>query len=177
MYPVLSVNIPCRGLHTCCCALGLPDRHYLAINQRDGPQPSLVWTVPSISITKGQKPVFSRKTGNNWVADVIKNSWYLKLLEMLEKLEMMPTCHSLRTEGCPSQFSGPASVGVEGQVQALMQNQPPAGGKEIVCHQYWQWQALIFSVHWIKLLFLQSFFEEFPPFSSSHHLLALSFCQ
>lgn len=63
------------------------------------------------------------------VAEVIKNGWRLKLLE---ELEMMPACHWLRTEGCPSWFSGPASVGLEGQVQAVMQYQPLAGGKEFV---------------------------------------------
>lgn len=106
------------------------------------------WQAVSNYQPKGQSPVFIRVNSpfnfNHWgkeiclfkegraqflVVEFIKNGWCLKLLE---ELEMMPVCHWLRTEGCPSWFSGPASVGSEGQVWAVKQNQPLAGGKEVV---------------------------------------------
>lgn len=47
MHPLISVALLCSWLHTHSRALGLPNRQYVAINQRDGLQPSCTGIVPS----------------------------------------------------------------------------------------------------------------------------------
>lgn len=108
------------------------------------------------------------------VVELVKNGWCMKLLE---EPEMAPTCHSLRTGGCPSWFSGPASVELEGQVWAVTQYQPLAGQKEFVCHRCWWWHALIFLSALNQVIIFTNFLKELPSFPSSHQLLELSFCQ
>lgn len=170
MYPVVSVGLPCRGLHTR-CALRIPDRQYLAINQGDSPQSSLAWMVPLLQSPRDRNMSFQNKQETILIIELIKHAW------CSEELERVPTCHWLRTRGCPSWFSGSASVELVGLVCAVTQPLAPTSSrrKGVCLSSTLAVTGFDFLGALNQIIAFTNFLEEFPSFPSSHHLLTLLF--